>query len=154
MAVNRGKQFEEQIKEAFEKVPHTSVTRLIDPQNGYAGVRNICDFIVYHYPHQYFIECKSCYGNTLPFYNITKNQWDGLYEKSKIDGVVAGYIIWFIDHDRTIFVPAQSMITHKELGAKSYNIAKQWDSDYIEIEGKKKRVLFDYDMNSFFEEFS
>ena len=154
VAVNRGKDFENQIKEAFEKVPHTSVTRLIDPQNGYAGVRNICDFIVYHSPHQYFIECKSCYGNTLPFSNITKNQWDGLYEKSKIDRVVAGYIIWFIDHDRTIFVPAQSMITHKKLGAKSYNIAKQWDSDYIEIEGKKKRVLFDYDMTSFFEEFS
>lgn len=149
MAVNRGKQFEDQIREAFEKVPNTSVTRLIDPQNGYAGVRNICDFIVYHYPTQFFIECKSCYGNTLPFTNITKNQWDGLYEMSKIKGVVAGYMIWFIDHDRTIFVPAQSMIVHKELGEKSYNIAKQWDSDYTEIKGEKKRVLFDYDMTEF-----
>lgn len=153
MAVNRGKQFEEQIREAFEKVPHTSVVRLIDPQNGYAGVRNICDFIVYNYPYQFFIECKSCYGNTLPFTNITKNQWDGLYEKSHINGVVAGYMIWFIDHDRTIFVPAQSMIVHKELGKKSWNISNQWDSDCIEIKGEKKRVLFDYDMTDFLERY-
>ena len=157
--VQRGKQFEEQICESFEKVPNTSVTRLIDPQNGYAGVRNICDYIVYNYPNQYFIECKSCYGNTLSIYSndpkkkygaITNNQWEGLEEKSKIKGVIAGYMIWFIDHDRTIFVPAQSMVVHRELGAKSYNIAKQWDSDYIEIKGKKKRILFEYDMTEFF----
>lgn len=149
MTVNRGKQFEEQIRQAFENVPDTSVIRLIDPQNGYAGVRNICDYIVYHYPTQFFIECKSCHGNTLPFTNITKNQWDGLYEKSKLKGVVAGYMIWFIDHNRTIFVPAQSMIVHKELGEKSFNITKQWDSDCFEIKGEKKRVLFDYDMTDF-----
>ena len=161
MAVNRGKQFEEQIKQAFEKVPNTSVTRLIDPQNGYAGVRNICDYIVYHHPTQFFIECKSCYGNTLSIHSndpkkkygaITNNQWEGLEEMSKIKGVVAGYMIWFIDHDRTVFVPAQSMIVHRELGEKSWNIAKQWDSDYIEIKGERKRVLFDYDMAEFIKE--
>jgi hypothetical protein len=158
MAVNRGKQFEDQISAAFEKIPNTSVTRLIDPQGGQAGVSNICDFIVYHYPTQFFIECKSCYGNTLSINSnnpkkkygaISNKQWEGLEEMSKIEGVVAGYMIWFIDHDRTIFVPAQSMIVHKELGEKSYNIGKQWDSDYIEIKGKKKRVLFDYDMTDF-----
>lgn len=158
MAVNRGKQFEEQIRQAFEMIPDTSVTRLIDPQNGYAGVRNICDYIVYHHPTQFFIECKSCYGNTLSIHSndpkkkygaITNNQWEGLEEMSKIKGVVAGYMIWFIDHDRTIFVPAQSMIVHRELGEKSYNIGKQWDSDYTEIRGTKKRVLFEYDMTEF-----
>lgn len=147
--VNRGKQFEEQIRQAFENVPDTSVIRLIDPQSGYAGVRNICDFIVYRQPHQYFIECKSCYGNTLPFSNITENQWKGLAEASKIPGVIAGYMIWFIDHNRTVFVLAQSMVVHKELGEKSWNIAKQWDSDFYEIKGKKKRILFDYDMTGF-----
>lgn len=151
MATNRGKQFEEQIREAFEKMPNTSVTRLIDPQNGYAGVRNICDYIVYNFPIQYFIECKSCYGNTLPFSNITKNQWDGLLEKSDIEGVVAGYMIWFIDHDRTIFVPAKIMAMCKGMGEKSYNIKHPWFSG-IEIEGTKKRVLFDYDMTNFLKE--
>lgn len=149
--VNRGKDFENQIRQSFEKIPDTNVTRLIDPQNGYAGVCNPCDFIVYHYPNQYFIECKSCYGNTLSFSNISKGQWDGLANASTVPGVVAGYMIWFIDHDRTVFVPAQSMLVHKELGEKSWNIAKQWDSDFIEITGKKKRILFDYDLSNFFE---
>lgn len=149
--VNRGKDFENQIRQSFEKVPETTVVRLMDPQNGYVGVCNLCDFIVYHYPHQYLIECKSCYGNTLPFSNISKGQWDGLAVASNVPGVVAGYMIWFIDHDRTVFVPARSMLVHKELGEKSWNIAKQWDSDYIEIKGTKKRVLFDYDLSDFLE---
>ena len=40
---------------------------------------------------------------------ITKDQWDGLVEKSKIPGVVAGIIVWFIDHDTTTFVPIQEL---------------------------------------------
>lgn len=151
--VNRGKQFEEQIKFGFEKAENASVIRLIDPQNGYAGVRNICDFIVYKKPTQYFIECKSCYGNTLPFSNITDNQWQGLLRQSRIDGVIAGYIIWFIDHDVTIFVSAQDMNDLKtKFGHKSFNITK-WDyNDWYHFKGKKRKILFDYYMDDFFKE--
>ena len=149
MAINRGKKFEEQVRAAFERVPDTSVIRLIDPQSGYAGVRNICDFIIYHYPVQYFVECKSCYGNTLPFSNITDNQWTGLLEQSNIAGVVAGYMIWFIDHDITIFVSADIMEKHKQLGEKSFNITKPWVGEYEVISGKKRKILFDYDVADF-----
>ena len=149
--VNRGKQFEDQVRIGLSKVPETSVDRLIDPQNGYAGVRNICDFIVYHYPHQYYVECKSCYGNTLPFSNITKNQWDGLYEKSKFAGVYAGVIVWFIDHDMTLWVPIQTLHRMKAEGRKSINIKKpeELDGEYLIIPGDKKRILFDYDFSGF-----
>ena len=85
MAISRGKDFEKVIKECFELVPNTSVDRLHDQMNGFAGSTNICDFIVYHNPLIYYIECKSVHGNTLPFSNITKNQWQGLLAKSKID---------------------------------------------------------------------
>ena len=54
------------IKEAFEKVPDTSVYRLYDTTNGFVGVANISDFIVYKFPCQYFIECKSVHGNVFP----------------------------------------------------------------------------------------
>ena len=90
MAINRGKDFEKVIKEAFEKVPGVSIDRLHDQMNGFAGSANISDFIMYKYPHEYYIECKSVHGNTLPFSNISKNQWNGMLEKSKIDGVFAG----------------------------------------------------------------
>ena len=161
MAQNRGKQFEEVIKEAFLTVPNTSVVRLPDPVQGYLGYRNICDFIIYHYPNQLFIECKSVHGGTLPFSNITDNQWQGLLEMSKIDGVIAGVICWWIDKDVTAFIPISVLRDLKELGHKS--VSYQWDKYAIEdngncvrireIHGKKKRVFFDYDMEGFLNEF-
>jgi hypothetical protein len=137
------------------------VDRLIDPQNGYAGVRNICDFIVYQYPVQFYIECKSCYGNTLSIHSndpkkkygaITNNQWEGLEQKSKIPGVVAGYMIWFIDHNLTCFIPAHLMKQLRDKGHKSVNVYTfplDLDGEWVYIKGTKKRVLFDYDLKPF-----
>ena len=149
-AVNRGKQFEARIKEAFERVENCSVDRLLDPQAGYAGIRNICDFIVYKEPNEYYIECKSHQGNTLPFTCITDNQWQGLLEKSKIKGVHAGVIVWFIDHDKTFYCDIRKLEELKSKGNKSINIKET--QMFIELSGKKKRILFDYDMNKFFEQ--
>jgi len=158
---NRGKQFESTIKEAFLKVPDTSIVRLYDSTNGFVGVATHCDFIVYHKPYEYHIECKSVHGNTLPFSNITKNQWDGLLEVSKIDGIIAGVICWWVDHDVTKFIPMQTLQELKSLGYKSVrydagipDYLNYTDSEYcmVEIEGKKKRVFFDYSMQEFFKE--
>lgn len=152
MSVNRGKQFEEVVKDSFQKVPNTSVIRLPDPVQGYLGYRNICDFIVYHKPHQYFIECKSVHGNIFPFSNITDNQWQGMLEQSKITGVVAGVLCWWIDKDKTVFMPIQTLELMKTAGVKSvrYDIVCDGDTHMIEIHGKKKRIFFDYDMWLFF----
>lgn len=43
MAQNRGKQFEEVIRKAFEKVPNVSIDRLHDQTTGFIGSQNICD---------------------------------------------------------------------------------------------------------------
>ena len=145
--VNRGKQFESCVREGLQKIQNTTVTRLIDPQNGYSGVRNPCDFIVYHYPAQYFIECKSCYGNTLSFSNITDFQWQRLVEVSACVGVSAGVLIWFMDHDKTIWVPIQYLEAIKKYGAKSIHVAKIDYNVCLEIPGEKKRILFDYDFS-------
>ena len=155
MAKNRGKQFEEVIRECFEAVPNTGVIRLPDPTNGYLGIRNISDFIVYHYPYQYFIECKSVHGNTLPFSNITENQWNGMLKMSKIKGVIAGIICWWIDKDVTKFIPIQMLQCMRDKTAKSirYDILACSGYYTTEIIGKKKRVFFDYDMQQFFETF-
>lgn len=152
MGINRGKDFEHTIREAFKKVWDASVDRLYDTMSGYKGNANICDFIVYKYPTQYYLECKSCYGNTFPYSNITKNQWDGLLKKSNIPGVVAGYIIWFIDHDATIFLPAKDAAQLRDkYGHKSFNITK-WDfGDWYHFRGRKKQVFFEYDMKDFFD---
>lgn len=149
MSVNRGKQFEQVIKEAFEKVSHVSVDRLHDQTTGYRGSSNICDFIVYKYPYQFYFECKTVHGNTLPFSNITDTQWRGLLEKSRINGVMAGVICWWVDKDVTKFIPIQALEHEKFIGAKSVRYDSKLFSN-IEIKGKKKRVFFEYDMEEFF----
>ena len=148
MPINRGKKFEDVIREAFEKVPGVSIDRLHDQTTGWKGSSNICDFIVYREPYEYYFECKSVHGNTLPFRNISATQWNGLLEKSFIEGVTAGVICWWVDKDTTKFIPIQTLQKLLNSGNASYRY--DWDSyDVIEIKGKKKRVFFDYDMEEF-----
>lgn len=166
--VNRGKDFEGQVAAGFAGIEGVSIDRLPDPMAGYAGVRNICDYIVYKHPNQYYIECKSCYGITMsihsnnpkqPYGNITKNQWEGLLEKSKIPGVRAGILVWFIDHDETYWIDIRLLEKHRNAGHKSIAYHCDWvdfmpetGEMWARIEGKKRRVLFDYDFIPFFQE--
>ena len=169
---NRGKQFEDVIEKAFEKVPNTSIVRLHDQTTGYLGSTNHCDFIVYNKPLEYHLECKSVHGNTLSihsipkqdkngklhgFYgNITDTQWEGLLEKSKIPGVIAGVICWWVDKDITRFMPIQVLDYLRKEGYKSIRFDafpfRLNSFPIIEIKGKKKRVFFDYEMQAFVEE--
>ena len=152
MSVNRGKKFESVIRSAFEKEYGVSVDRIHDQTNGFKNSTNICDFIVYKKPYEYYIECKSVHGNTLPFSNITEKQWKGLLEKSQIQGVIAGIVCWWVDLDETWFIPIWVIEDARStIGAKSINLKRPHMQGYwIPIKGKKKRVFFEYDMNSFF----
>ena len=136
MAQNRGKQFESVIKEAFEKVDGVSIDRLHDQTTGFKGSQNICDFVVYKKPYEYYFECKSVHGASLPFSNITETQWNGLLEKSKIEGVFAGVICWFVDKDITLFIPIQILNQFKRVGNKSvrYDIS-EYIGNIVEIKG-------------------
>lgn len=148
MTVSRGKQFEQVVKESFEKVEGCSIDRLHDQTTGYLGSSNICDFIVYKQPHQFYIECKTIHGNTFPLSNLTDKQYQGLSEKAKIRGVIAGVLCWWVDKDVTRFIPIDTIQTLKANKFKSIRFDMTQLST-IEIKGKKKRVFFDYDMEKF-----
>lgn len=157
MAVNRGKDFESIVRECLQKVDGAYVQRLYDPQGGYAGVANPCDFNVYRYPKMYMIECKSVHGNTLAIYspnekkkygNISNTQWEEMLAATQ-SGVVAGVLCWWIDRDVTRFLPIQSLDGIRNSGSKSI----RYDaivSNSLDIDGIKKRVYFDYDFRKFF----
>lgn len=157
MGINRGKQFEQQIRQGFENCKYSdiiSIDRLPDPMGGYKGIGNICDFMVFDAPYLYYIECKCCYGKSFPISHITQNQWQGLLEKSKIPFVIAGYIIWLIDYDFTFFVYASDLSAYIErTGRKSISADDAINGELIcyPIRGKKRKVLFDYDMAEFLE---
>ena len=166
MSNNRGKQFESVFRECCEKVDGVSIDRIHDQTTRYAGSSNICDFIAYKQPYEYYFECKTVHGNTLSihsnpkkdkygiekgFYgNISDTQWNGLYEKSFIPGVFAGIVCWWVDKDVTLFIPIQVLVVHRNvLGEKSVRFDID-DPNVFKITGKKKRVFYDYDMRSFF----
>ena len=148
-ANNRGKDFEELIRKGFEKLPNTTIERMPDPTMGYLGVRNKCDFLAYHFPYVYYLECKTVHSHRLPINNITFNQRTGMLDVSEVRGVIAGVICWFIPEEKTIFMPIQVIERYRLAGEKSINIRKMNDPDFIELMGKKKRVFYDYDFAEF-----
>ena len=171
MAVNRGKKFESVIEECFSAVSDVSVIRLHDQTMGYLGGQNPCDFLIYHKPYLYAIECKSVHGNTLSIYskpkpdkrgvlhgfygNITDTQWNGLLEMSQVRGVFAGVIVWFIDHNETVFLDINLLKRWRDAGHKSIHSYPEWlecvekKTDWCYLDGKKKRVFFDYAAEKF-----
>ena len=142
MNQNRGKQFEEVVKASFLKLPATYVQRLYDSTSGFMGVHTPCDFLIYKLPVMMCIECKSVHGNTLPWTNITDNQWKELLALDSVNGIVAGYLIWFIDKDVTLFVPATEMDRYRKEGWKSFHIRNFSKVCCCFVPGKKKRILF------------
>lgn len=146
MAVNRGKQFESKFKEDFKRsLPSGIIDRIYDSMTGYVTISNICDFLGYVYPNIFYIECKSHTGNTFPFTNLS--QYEKLLAHSGIKGVRSGVIIWFIDHDKVVYVPVKTIQKMKKDGLKSFNITKIQDTDYryFDIPSIKKRVFLDSD---------
>lgn len=148
-ANNRGKDFEDLIRKGFERLPNTTIERMPDPTMGYLGVRNKCDFLAYHFPYVYYLECKTVHSHRLPMNNITFNQRTGMLDVSEVRGVIAGVICWFIPEEKTIFMPIQVIERYRLAGEKSINIRKMNDPDFIELMGKKKRVFYDYDLAEF-----
>ena len=149
---NYGKDFEALIKDAMLKVPGVDVQRLYDTTNGFTGIKQPADFIVYRYPNQYYIECKCTWDNVFHKSKIT--QLDSLVKKSCTKGIIAGVMIWFISHDYTAFIPAWDLSDHF-VDHKSINISERLSGElsHLQIPGRKKRVFFDYDMESFFTTF-
>ena len=149
--VSRGKEFETVIRKALLSVPGVSVIRLHDQTSGFYGSKNECDLIAYRYPYQYCLELKSVHGNTLPFANITEFQWQSRLQMSKVPGVRAGIICWWVDRDTTKYVPIETLEIMRENNSKSVSYHFN-DLPMLEIHGKKKRVFYDYDLERFFTE--
>lgn len=157
MGKNQGKGFEGAIQVAFEKVTDCVVHRLKDQIGRYKNVSNPCDFYFYHMPYFYAIECKSTQGASLSFRDIREQeQIIDLHEIAQKRGVVAGFMIWFIDKDITVFVRHDIVydmyMESKKGGKKSIALADILGlpaGDFHVISGIKKRKYFTYDMTSF-----
>ena len=156
MGINRGKQFEQVIQKQFEQLEDISVDRLYDVTTGFKNQNNVCDLMVFKNGTLNYIECKAIHGNTLNFKShIRQNQWNKLMEKSFIPGVNAGILCWFIDNDITLFLDISDLNYLKDHGNKSFNVKTDIKTiPTVLIEGKKKRIFFEYNLNKFLEDIS
>ncbi len=145
MAVNRGKQFEGKVKEDLERLPDISLERLPDQMSGYRGSKNVCDYLMYRYPYFYYLECKTTNENTFPLAALS--QYDELLARKGRRGVRSGVILWFVKHDKVVYVPIATFQRIKEAGLKSVNIKMLNSDEYkiIVIPSVKKRVFMDSD---------
>ena len=145
MALNKGKQWEAKINEDFSKLPGATIDRIYDTVNGLKSISNISDFIAYKYPFHFYLEAKSCKGNTFPLTNLT--QYEKLKYKVGIPGVRAGVLLWFTDHKRVCYAPISTITKLKEDGKKSVNIKMLDSNEYNikEIPSITKRVYPDCD---------
>jgi len=147
MAKNSGKRFEEDFNISCE-VQNLCITRLYDTMGGFTAVSNICDYINYLYPNIFYMELKSTATGTLPLNHISKNQKDGLTNKTKYDGVIPGVLIKYSKFDEHYFVHINELNRLAKTGAKSIsrNHIKNGDIEATPMYGTKKIVTYVYDV--------
>lgn len=149
MPLDLGKQFEQKVAQDLRQIPGVDAVRLPDQLTGRKNSKNLSDFIVYRYPSVYYLECKSIHGNTFNINSFT--QYERLLGKSGIRGIHPCVIIWFVDHDRVIFFPIESVKKMKDEGLKSIHINTYNQYEHIDIPSKKKRVFMDSNYIPMFE---
>lgn len=146
--MNKGKKFESIFKECVDKLDNTYCLRLYDTTNGFTGITNPCDYIVYRNKILYLCELKSTQGNTLNFKSmIRENQWEGLSKASSIGGIVGYVICWYVDKQVT---KAYNIVELKNLKLAGNKSVRFDDDNGIIIPCKVKRVFCNYDFSSLF----
>ena len=146
MAVSRGKQFEERLENDFRKVCGAFIYSIPDQVNGHKTTsQNPCDFFGYVKPLMFMIEAKSIKGNTFPITNFIQNERMRSYRG--VPGLRRGVVIWFIEHDKVLYVPVITIEKMLKDGKKSVNIRTIANDgyDYIDLPSVKKRVFLDTD---------
>ena len=123
--------------------------RLFDQMNGFFGSKNICDFILYKHPNHYYLESKATWADRFDFAMLSDYQYNGMYEKSKIEGVTCYVVVLFATYKRAFLFDIKDIYElreHKKV--KSLNIKKieKWPLSYKEIKTiPSRKQLLEYD---------
>lgn len=144
-----GKKAEQKIKEWLDRPKDGySFDRIPDQMSGMYGSSNICDFVLFKSPNQYYIESKATYEDRFDFAQITDNQRTKLLEKSQIKHVFGLVIVLFATYKRAFVLDIQDVQKMIDSGKKSINIKKieSWPVQFREIRTieNKRKILLDY----------
>ena len=144
-----GKKAEQKIKEWLDRPKDGySFDRIPDQMSGMYGSSNICDFVLFKSPNQYYIESKATYEDRFDFAQITDNQRTKLLEKSQIKHVFGLVIVLFATYKRAFVLDIQDVQKMIDSGKKSINIKKieSWPVQFTEIRTieNKRKIFLDY----------
>jgi penicillin-binding protein-related factor A (putative recombinase) len=142
---NTGKDFEQDFKIA-SKAEGIFIERFYDVTLGKATISYPCDFFIYDEGRLFYLELKSTKTGTVPLKNISKNQYDGLTERSKYKGVVAGFLIKYAKYGEHFFIPISEIRKLKKSGKKSimYKDVKRGTIKAVPMTGILKRTRYGY----------
>lgn len=144
--INYGKRFEEDF---LGSVPENVYKmRIKDDTLRFKNVKNPADVLLFCKGKMFLLELKSTQEKSLPYGNIGEHQLKGLYESSKIEGVVSGLVINFRSVTETYFLQIDKALMYMQT-----NTRKSFPLDFVRKEGilincKKKRVRYNYFTNN------
>lgn len=144
-----GKKAEAKIKEWLDRPDEGySFDRIPDQMTGFYGSKNICDFICFKQPNEYYIESKATWKDRFDFSMISSYQEEGLLKKSKINSCYGWVFVLFASQQRVFKFDINDIVALKEKGTKSLNITKidNWEIPYKEIQTvpNRRKELLDY----------
>jgi len=148
---NVGKLFEKDFQDSFNKYEEESrysLDRFHDGVGGYA-VKNICDYMLYKWPNQYYFELKSYGTHLINFSAISPTQYDGLLEKSTITGVRAGVLFNYNDYNESYFIKIDRIRVMKDRGFKSIPVETARIYGALLPIKRQRKVTVDYDIEKF-----
>lgn len=138
-----GKKLEANFRAGFDD---DRILRLYDTTNGFKGVANPCDFVIFGNAKTILVECKTVASMRLPFENITETQWNALARyRSRL--VIAGVLVEFREEKRVYFV---DIATLQDISAdkKSINI-HECERRALRVNVEYKRTNFEIDGEQF-----
>ena len=172
MAKNTGKNFETVFKSSAP--PYLKITRIPDPPQSFTkrsdtrfSKKNPYDFEAFDSVHRinYCLELKSVKQKYLTYHTCEKDeedekganiQWhqiDGLTKVSEYDNVIAGFLLNFrLDNGEQLLYFLNIKDFHKfrkNTNKKSLNIMDVVLSGGIKINGEKKRVNYNWNLDEF-----
>lgn len=116
---------------------------------------NICDYLLFDDESRtlYLLELKSTQGTSIPLSIIRDNQIKSLQEASE-HNLVAGFICNFRNENNdTFFIEITDFVRMMEnINKKSFNINDLKINNAIQIDSKKKRTRYTYDIQKFVNE--
>lgn len=150
MSTLLGKAAEGKIREWLDHPENGhSLDRIPDQMTGFYGSKNICDFVYYRYPNQYYIESKATEADRWDLSQLTDTQFNGLLSKSHIKGCFGVVIVLWASYQETYVFDIRDLAQLVRSGQKSLNIKKrlEWPIPYVKIPcvANTRKHLLDYE---------